>query len=156
MWERTGDEGAICEAATDSHYSVVPTAIRVSEAPRARLSREAASLDRWSNVMVLRIQCAECGKRYKGDESLLGRKTICVNFSGTPDRYSYVEDGGAVGARSEKELGEAMQRIFQGDFEQEWAAERRRFLDHHAGLSAEGRAADALVDQVLSIGAKKQ
>ena len=27
--------------------------------------------------MVVRIQCPECGKRYKGDESLLGRKTNC-------------------------------------------------------------------------------
>ena len=82
---------------------------------------------------------------------LLGRPTICVNFSDEPDRYPYVSDGGSLGARREEELSDALDLLLSNDASEELAAGRQRFLRQHAGPSAEGLAAEALARSVLAV-----
>ena len=82
---------------------------------------------------------------------LLGRKAICVNFSDEPDRYPYVADRGALGARSVQEIRAALNQLFSAEYQPEWEVQRQRFLQRHAGPAAEGRAAQTLVERVVSL-----
>jgi len=82
---------------------------------------------------------------------LLGRKTVCVNFSGEPDRYPYAADGGSVAARSVEEVHAALDRVLSDRSRDELEAGRRRFLARHAGPAAEGKAAEELARLVGSL-----
>lgn len=82
---------------------------------------------------------------------LLGRKTVCINFSLEPDKYPYVADGGSLDAGSKEELSAALDRAFSQEYETPWAAARKRFLQRHAGPAAEGRAAETLARKVLQL-----
>ena len=86
---------------------------------------------------------------------LLDRKTICVNFSDEPERYPYVADGGSLGARSEEQVGAALDRVFSDEFLADWDARRTRFLDRHAGPSAQGHAAETLAGRILALCKRK-
>lgn len=72
---------------------------------------------------------------------LMGRRTVCVNFSQESDWYPYVADGGAIGARSEQELQAAVSKALDGGADEQWQADRLRFLARHAGASSEGQSA---------------
>jgi hypothetical protein len=83
---------------------------------------------------------------------LLGKKAICVNLSGEPDRYPYVADGGALAGRSPEEVHASLEKALS-DAEpvseivggpDERAEARRRFLTRHAGPSADGEGAATL------------
>lgn len=80
---------------------------------------------------------------------LLGRRTICVNFSHEPDWYPYVADGGSLGADSQQRLRQALQRLFREEAQAELEAGRQRFLKRHAGPTAEGKAADTFARMIL-------
>jgi surface carbohydrate biosynthesis protein (TIGR04326 family) len=83
---------------------------------------------------------------------LLGRRTICINFSNEPDRYPYVEEGGSLGAKNAEQLSSAIQTAL--DRRSEDDADRERFLVRHLGPSIQGQAASAFVQLVLeTIGA---
>ena len=81
----------------------------------------------------------------------MGRDAICVNFSNEPDRYPYVKDGGALAARSWDELAQALDLSLAAERPESIDEERRRFLKRHAGASAEGRGAEALIERILAL-----
>jgi hypothetical protein len=80
---------------------------------------------------------------------LLGRRTICVNFSDEPDRYPYVADGGSLSAQNADQLRQAVDRAIALDAQADWESGRRRFLLRHAGASAAGEAAETLARTLL-------
>jgi hypothetical protein len=82
---------------------------------------------------------------------LLGRRTICVNFSGQPDGYPYVEEGASVGARSPSDVRRALGEVLSGQRLDQLEAHRKRFLERHAGPSAAGRAGLTMAAQVLEV-----
>jgi hypothetical protein len=82
---------------------------------------------------------------------LLGKRAICVNMSGEPDRYPYVAAGGALAARSPTEIRVALERALMEEGSPEAAEARRRFLLHHAGPSAEGQAAATLAKRICEL-----
>ena len=79
---------------------------------------------------------------------LLGRTTICVNFSDEEYRYPYVADGGSLPARSDEEMRIALDKALSGASDAELAAGRERFLERHLGPTAKGQAANALADAI--------
>ena len=85
------------------------------------------------------------------EATLLGRRTICVNFSGAPDRYPYVQDGASIPARSHSEVEEALETALSSRGGAHLEDERRRFLDRHAGPSATGGAGAALAARILEL-----
>ena len=80
---------------------------------------------------------------------LLGRRTICINFSTEPDRYPYASEGGSLGAKTGEELAAALDAVLDPQRAQELTADRMRFLARHVGPSAEGQAAAVFVRTVL-------
>ncbi len=82
---------------------------------------------------------------------LLGRPTICVNFSGEADRYPYVAEGGSLGAASPRELRDAIDTLLDGSGDAKREADRRAFLVRHVGPSADGQAASTFVAKVLEL-----
>jgi hypothetical protein len=80
---------------------------------------------------------------------LLGRRTICVNFSSEADRYPYAEEGGSLGASSADELRAAVDAALDPRLNKQHEDARRRFLDRHLGPTVDGRAAEVFVQTVL-------
>lgn len=85
------------------------------------------------------------------EATLAGRRTICVNFSGEPDGYPYVEDGASLPARSVEELRTSLDSALRSTVGEEALASRTAFLRRHAGPTAEGRAAFAFRDRLAAI-----
>lgn len=85
------------------------------------------------------------------EATLLGRRTICVNFSGAPDRYPYVQDGASLPARSPQEVEQALDTVLSRRDVDHLEDERRRFLQRHAGPSATGGAGAALASKILDL-----
>ena len=79
---------------------------------------------------------------------LLGRTTICVNFSDEEDRYPYVADGGSLAAGNDAQMHEALAAALSGEGDAELAAGRQRFLHRHLGPSTEGQGAQTLTDLI--------
>ncbi len=77
---------------------------------------------------------------------LLGRAGICVNFSDEPDRYPYVADGGALSARNAGQVAIAIDQALSAP--DTLADGRRRFITRHAGPTATGEGAHAVVSLV--------
>ena len=82
---------------------------------------------------------------------LLGRTTICVNFSDEEYRYPFVADGGSLPARTDEELTQSLATALSGEADADLAAGRRRFLEKHMGPSADGQAAAALADLIATL-----
>ncbi|MEX2187143.1 MAG: hypothetical protein WD875_10130 [Pirellulales bacterium] len=80
---------------------------------------------------------------------LLGRRTICVNFSSESDRYPYVAEGGSLGAANAEELRAAIDAAIDPRLAERHAAARRHFLERHLGPTADGQAAAVFVQTVL-------
>ncbi|OHB69074.1 MAG: hypothetical protein A2V70_11610 [Planctomycetes bacterium RBG_13_63_9] len=81
---------------------------------------------------------------------LMGRRTICINFTDEPDRYPYVADGGSLGARSAGQLRAALDKVFSPEAQEELEAGRRAFLERHAAPSADGEGSDTFVQMLLA------
>ena len=82
---------------------------------------------------------------------LLGRKTICVDFSDEPCRYPYAADGGSLGAESQAEFQEALGKALSGAGDRELGLDRQGFLQRHLGPSAAGGGAEALAEVVAGL-----
>lgn len=80
---------------------------------------------------------------------LLGRRTICINFSTEPDRYPYATEGGSLGAKNGQELADALDAVLDPQRAQQLSTDRARFLARHVGPSADGQAAEVFVRMVL-------
>lgn len=80
---------------------------------------------------------------------LLGRRTICINFSTEPDRYPYVAEGGSLGATNAAGLHGAIAAALDPRLAAQHETARRQFLERHLGPTVDGRAASAFVDLVL-------
>lgn len=86
---------------------------------------------------------------------ILGRRAICVNFSGEPEPFPYAADGGAIPGRSPEEVRLAVEKAVSPEAQVELEAGRRRFLLRHAGPSTQGRAAETLAGKMVAL-MKKQ
>jgi surface carbohydrate biosynthesis protein (TIGR04326 family) len=75
------------------------------------------------------------------EATLLGRPTICVNFSGHPDRYPYVLEGVSLPARSIDELQRSLERVLTDPDTCVCERRRKAFLNRHVGPTTEGRGA---------------
>jgi len=85
-------------------------------------------------------------------EAILKRRwAVCANFSGEPDAYPYVEDGGALGAGTTEELARALQTLLNGKDLEELESRRQSFLERHAGPAADGKATETFVDRLLEL-----
>jgi UDP-N-acetylglucosamine 2-epimerase len=82
---------------------------------------------------------------------LLGRRTICINFSNEPDRYPYVAEGGSLGASSAAELRSAIAAALDPELADEQNAARRRFLSRHVGPTVDGQAARVFTESVRNV-----
>jgi surface carbohydrate biosynthesis protein (TIGR04326 family) len=82
------------------------------------------------------------------EATLIGRPTICLNFSGQPDRYPYVDEGVSLPARSLEELRRSLTQVLGPAEYQVCETRRRAFLNRHLGPTTEGRAADTLAQRV--------
>jgi hypothetical protein len=79
---------------------------------------------------------------------LLGKRTVCLNFSDEEDWFPYVEDGGSLPGGSDDEVRASLGRCFDPSAQDELQAARRRFLDRHIPLAADGHAAETLAQQI--------
>lgn len=75
------------------------------------------------------------------EATLVGRPTICLNFTTEPDIYPYVEEGVSISVRSTAELAPALAHLMNSQMNREWQERRRRFLERHLGPAVEGKAA---------------
>ena len=82
---------------------------------------------------------------------LLGRTTICVNFSGEPAWYPYATDGGSLTARDPREIQAALDLALDHPEEVARRLDRQRFLRRHAGPTASGRAADVFACRLAEL-----
>jgi hypothetical protein len=82
---------------------------------------------------------------------LLGKQTICLNFTDEPDPYPYVAEGGALPARSPEELRSSIDRLFVQGEATEREIRRKRFLRRHAGPSANGAAASTFARRIAAL-----
>ena len=79
---------------------------------------------------------------------LIGKPTICINYSEEPDRYPYVNNGASISARSKNELQTALQHCLFINSERP-TIDRIRFLDYHAGPSKFGKASEVLTSKII-------
>jgi hypothetical protein len=85
------------------------------------------------------------------EATLIGRATICVNFTGEPDEYPYVEDGASLPARSVEELKRSLTRALTATDDADAREHRRAFLRRHAGPTAEGRGAVTFARRLMEL-----
>ncbi len=85
------------------------------------------------------------------EATLLGKPTICANFSEEPDRYPYVADGASLPARSPQELGQSLDKLLSDGSDSEIDTRRQAFLTRHLGPTANGRGVDALIECVKPV-----
>ncbi|MHC4561625.1 MAG: hypothetical protein ACYS8X_02515 [Planctomycetota bacterium] len=86
------------------------------------------------------------------EAALLGKRTICVNFSDEPDRYPYVANGAALPARNGEQMAQSMGLALRDEATDQLDADCRRFLAYHAGPTAQGDAAETMAAHILSLG----
>jgi hypothetical protein len=85
------------------------------------------------------------------ESALVGTPSICVNFSGEPDWYPYVEEGGSLPARSVEELMRSMARALEAGSDGDSGRDRLTFLTRHAGPAKDGRAAITLAERIAEL-----
>jgi surface carbohydrate biosynthesis protein (TIGR04326 family) len=83
------------------------------------------------------------------EAALMGKSTICVNFSGEPDGYPYVEDGASLPARSVEELRHSLACALSDGYSSDAEGRRLAFLRRHAGPTVTGRAAAVFAQKLL-------
>ncbi|QEF99646.1 hypothetical protein Mal15_37120 [Stieleria maiorica] len=79
------------------------------------------------------------------EATLLGRPTICANFSEEPDRFPYVDDGASLPARDDQELRRSIETLLSDQGSDQRKMRREAFVRRHLGPTAEGRGAEAMV-----------
>lgn len=82
------------------------------------------------------------------EATVIGRPTVCLNFSAEPFYYPYVEEGVSIGARKPEAVGLALSRLRSFVPDSDWEDRRRRFLERHLGPAASGRAAVAFAADI--------
>jgi surface carbohydrate biosynthesis protein (TIGR04326 family) len=82
------------------------------------------------------------------EATLIGKPTICLNFSGHADRYPYVEEGVSLPARSVDELKRSLARALAPSRALDDEARRTWFLRRHVGPTTDGAAAITLARRV--------
>ncbi len=93
------------------------------------------------------------GASTTGLEALLsGRRFVSANFTAEPDRYPYVAEGAALGARNILELHAAIASLLTTTAD---PALQRRFLLRHLGPTVDGHAGRALVDLLREVGSRE-
>jgi hypothetical protein len=85
------------------------------------------------------------------EATLIGKPTICVNFSGHADRYPYVEEGVSLPARSLEELRYALALALAPSRQADCEARRQAFLRRHVGPTVDGLAAVTLARRVAEL-----
>jgi surface carbohydrate biosynthesis protein (TIGR04326 family) len=85
------------------------------------------------------------------EATLIGRPTICLNFSGQPDRYPYVEEGVSLSARGVGELKASLAGVLGEPGARACEDRRRAFLTRHVGPTTEGRGAVTLAQRVADL-----
>jgi hypothetical protein len=85
------------------------------------------------------------------EANVLGRRVVCVDFTGEPALYPYEEDGAAILARSKAELEQALSDVFSPTAQPRLEENRQRFLSYHLGPSATGLAARTLALKVQEL-----
>jgi len=80
--------------------------------------------------------------------TLLGRATICANFSEEPDRYPYVKHGASLPARDSQELSHSLDVLLSDAGSSDADRRRRAFLCRHLGPTVDGRSANTLMEFV--------
>jgi surface carbohydrate biosynthesis protein (TIGR04326 family) len=85
------------------------------------------------------------------EATLIGRPTICVNFSGHADRYPYVEEGVSLPARSVDELRRALARVLAPSGMSDCEPRRQAFLRRHVGPTVDGLGAETFARRVVEL-----
>jgi surface carbohydrate biosynthesis protein (TIGR04326 family) len=85
------------------------------------------------------------------EATLLGRPTICLNFSGQPDRYPYVEDGVSLPARSADELKRSVAQVLSPSGAHICEDRRQAFLRRHVGPTTDGLGALTFARRVADL-----
>lgn len=140
-----------CVVCLKTHPTDVPVDIYQKLAVQAGAENVLFFTDRFDDLL------AACDVLVSGSSTtlfeaiLLGKRAICVNFSDEPDRYPYVESGGALPAGSAEEMRTALDQALSSENESEWEARRQKFLDRHAGPSAQGKAAETLAKHLSDL-----
>jgi hypothetical protein len=86
------------------------------------------------------------------EANVLGRRVVCVDFSGEPVLYPYEEDGAAIMAKTKAQLEQAFSDVFSPAAQPKLEEDRQRFLSRHLGPSATGQAARTLALKVQELG----
>ncbi len=79
---------------------------------------------------------------------LLGKATICTNFSNEPDRYPYVADGGSLGAGTSEQLRIALEQVRSAGNDPTLALDRMKFLRRHLGPTSTGQGAATMAEMI--------
>ncbi len=87
------------------------------------------------------------------EATLIGRPTICLNFSGQPDRYPDVEEGVSMSARGVGELKTALAHVLSPAGADPCEKRRLAFLKRHLGPTIDGCAAATLARRVAGLAA---
>ncbi len=82
---------------------------------------------------------------------ILGRKTICVNFSDEPDRFPFVADGGSLPGNSTEQISESLEKLLDPGFQEEFKKRRESFLERHVGPTVTGSAAHTLSSLIVDL-----
>jgi len=85
------------------------------------------------------------------EATLIGRPTICVNFSGHADRYPYVEEGVSLPARSVDELRRALAHALAPSGTTDCEQRRKAFLRRHVGPTTDGLGAETFARRVAEL-----
>jgi hypothetical protein len=85
------------------------------------------------------------------EATLIGRPTICVNFSGHADRYPYVEEGVSLPARSVEELRSALAQVLASPGTIDCEQRRKGFLRRHVGPTMDGLGAETFARRVVEL-----
>ena len=85
------------------------------------------------------------------EATLIGRPTICINFSGHADRYPYVEEGVSLPARSVDELRRALAQVLAPSGTIASEQRRRAFLRRHVGPTTDGMGAETFARRVADL-----
>lgn len=84
------------------------------------------------------------------EATLIGKTSICVNFTGEPDEYPYVDDGASLPARSVAQLRHSLAAALRQE-DPAIGARRKAFLDKHAGPTAEGLGATTFARRLIDV-----
>ena len=85
------------------------------------------------------------------EATLIGKPTVCLNFSTEPFYYPYVEEGVSIGARGPEDLRRALHHLRSFEPDAKWHERRLWFLDRHLGPAAAGKGAAAFAAKIREV-----